>query len=207
MQAFLKLLTKHKVKMTDAEKDKLYIEAQQSLDNLNELLYNLLQWSKSQMNLLQIKKDKINIRSLCERTIRTVQSHAQMKGIKINISVHENVTAYADKDMVEFIIRNLLSNAIKFSYRDSVIELNAFSNNHTTTIEVVDYGIGMSEIKIKKIVEQNKAITQRGTEKEKGTGLGLLICKDFIEKNDGVLKIKSDVGNGSTFGFSLPCSV
>ena len=197
MQAFLKLLTTHSRKMSDAEKDKLYIEAQQSIDNLNELLYNLLQWSKSQMGLLQIKKEKLNVKLLFERTIRTIHSIALMKEIKINVTSEENLFIDGDKDMIEFIIRNLISNAIKFSFRDSTIELNAFSSNNKIIIEVLDFGIGISEIKIKQILGQNKAITQRGTEKEKGTGLGLLICKDFIEKNDGTLDIKSEVNRGT----------
>ena len=204
MQSFLKLITEHDEKMSGEEKEKLFSEAQQSLNNLNELLYNLLQWSKSQMNLLQFRPDKLNIKSVIDSTVRLVQLHAQMKQIEIKVSVEAGLTAFADKDMTEFIIRNLLSNAIKFSYRNSTIEIKALANEEQVSIEVIDFGVGLTEAKIRKLLEKNTAITQRGTEKEKGTGLGLLICKEFIEKNGGQLQINSEPGKGSTFSFSIP---
>lgn len=204
MQSFLKLVTEHDKKMTDAEREKSFSEAQQSLDNLNELLYNLLQWSKSQMNLLQFRPDKLNIKSIVEGTVKLVQLHAQMKEIQIKTSVEEGLMAYADRDMTEFIVRNLLSNAIKFSYRNSIVEIKAFSANNKIFIEIIDNGVGLSETKIKTLLKKSTAITQRGTEKEKGTGLGLLICKEFIAKNGGELQIKSEQGKGSVFSFNLP---
>jgi signal transduction histidine kinase len=127
-----------------------------------------------------------------------------MKQIQIKTSVEEGLIAFADKDMTEFIIRNLLSNAIKFSYRNNGIEIKAFANEDQINIEIIDFGVGLTETKIKKLLEKNTAITQRGTEKEKGTGLGLLICKEFIEKNGGHLQIKSEPGKGSIFSFSIP---
>ena len=213
MQSFLKLITEHHEKMSEDERKKLFFEAQQSLDNLNELLYNLLQWSKSQMNLLQFRPDKLNIRSIIDGAVRLVQLHAHMKEVKIKTWVEESspngqgrqaLIAYADKDMTEFIIRNLLSNAIKFSHRNSEVEIKAFSVNDDIKIEIIDKGIGMNESKIKKLLETHTTITRRGTEKEKGTGLGLLICKEFIEKNGGILTIQSVPERGSVFGFNLP---
>ncbi|MEO6733651.1 MAG: sensor histidine kinase [Ferruginibacter sp.] len=216
MQSFLKLITEHREKMSEAEKEKLFFEAQQSLDNLNELLYNLLQWSKSQMNLLQFRRDKLNMRSIIDGAVRLVQLHAHMKQVAIKVSVEEPIpdaqgrqglTAHADKDMIEFIIRNLLSNAIKFSQRNSEVEIKAFAADNNISIEIIDRGVGLSESKIKKLLEKHTTITRRGTEKEKGTGLGLLISKEFIEKNGGYLKIKSEPGKGSVFSFSVPLYV
>jgi len=213
MQSFLKLITEHQEKLSEAEKKKLFFEAQQSLDNLNELLYNLLQWSKSQMNLLRFRQDKLNVRSIIEGAVRLVQLHAHMKQISIKVSVKEahedapirqELTALADKDMVEFIIRNLLSNAIKFSQRKSEVEIKSFAEENIIIIEIIDRGVGLSESKIKKLLEKHTTITSRGTEKEKGTGLGLLISKEFIEKNGGSLKIQSEPGKGSVFSFSMP---
>lgn len=204
MQSFLKLITEHHEKMSDDERKKLFFEAQQSLDHLNELLYNLLQWSKSQMNLLQFRQDKLNIKLIIDGAVRVVQLHAHMKEVKIKTSVEEGVTAHADKDMIEFIIRNLLSNAIKFSHRNNEVEIKALSINAYIKIEIIDYGIGMSESKIKTLLEKHTTITRRGTEKEKGTGLGLLISKEFIEKNGGMLAIQSQAGKGSVFSFTIP---
>ncbi len=204
MQSFLKLITEHHEKMSEDERKKVLIEAQQSLDNLNELLYNLLQWSKLQMNLLQFRKDKLNVKTAIDNSIRMVQLHSHMKNVHINTKVEDGLSAYADKDMVEFIIRNLLSNAIKFSHRSSEIGVKASSENEFIKVEVTDTGIGMSESKIKKLLEKHATVTRRGTEKEKGTGLGLLVSKEFIQKNGGSLHIQSEPGKGSVFGFSLP---
>jgi two-component system, sensor histidine kinase LadS len=207
MQSFLKLITGHQDKMNEEERKKLLSEAQQSLDNLNELLYNLLQWSRSQMNLLQFRPDKLNIKNMAETSVRLVQLHAHMKDITITNYIDEQITAYADKDMIEFILRNLLSNAIKFSHRNSEVSIRATHENQEISIEVTDNGVGMSEAKIKKLLEKHTTISRRGTEKEKGTGLGLLISKEFIEKNSGKLSIESETGKGSKFRFTIPAFV
>ncbi|MBC7627177.1 sensor histidine kinase, partial [Ferruginibacter sp.] len=204
MQSFLKLITEHHEKMSEDERKKLFSEAQQSLDNLNELLYNLLQWSKSQMNLLQFRPDKLNMKLIVDGAVRLVQLHAHMKEILIKTAVEEGLTAYADKDMIEFIVRNLLSNAIKFSQRKGEVEVKAFISGGSIIVEVIDKGIGLNDAKIKKLLEKNTTLSRRGTEKEKGTGLGLLISKEFIEKNGGCLQIKSEPGKGSVFSFNIP---
>ncbi|MES2775366.1 MAG: sensor histidine kinase [Bacteroidota bacterium] len=204
MQSFLKLIMDHHEKLSEEERKKLLSEAQQSLDNLNELLYNLLQWSKSQMNLLQFRMDKLHVKAIIDNSVRLVHLHAHMKEIRIKIDVEDGLMANADKDMVEFIIRNLLSNAIKFSHRNNAIEIKATKEQEHIRIEVSDNGVGMSESKIKKLLEKHTTITRRGTEKEKGTGLGLLISKEFIEKNGGLLHIQSEQGKGSAFIFTLP---
>lgn len=204
MQSFLKLITEHHEKMSDDEREILFSEAQQSLDNLNELLYNLLQWSKSQMSLLQFRPDKLNIKLVVDGAVRLVQLHAHMKQVLIKTTVQEGLAAYADKDMIEFIVRNLLSNAIKFSQRSSEIEVKALTNDGHITVEIIDFGVGLNETKIKKLMEKHTTISRRGTEKEKGTGLGLLISKDFIEKNGGHLQIKCEPGKGSVFSFTMP---
>ena len=204
MQSFLKLITEHHEKMSEDERKKLFLEAQQSLDNLNELLYNLLQWSKSQMNLLQFRPDKLNMKLIVDGAVRLVQLHAHMKQVIIKTNVEQGLAAYADKDMIEFIVRNLLSNAIKFSQRKSDVAVNAFTAGGHIIIEIVDKGIGLNEAKIKKLLEKNTTLSRRGTEKEKGTGLGLLISKEFIEKNSGYLQIKSEQGKGSVFSFNIP---
>ena len=110
-----------------------------------------------------------------------MQLHAHMKQVNIVTDIDETLLSYADKDIVEFIICNLLSNAIKFSQRNSTVKVNAFCKHGFLTIEIIDDGKGMSENRIKKLLEKNTTITRRGTEKEKGTGLGLLISKEFIE--------------------------
>jgi signal transduction histidine kinase len=204
MQSFLKLITDHEEKLSGEEREKLFFEAQQSLNNMNELLYNLLQWSKSQMNLLQFRPDKISLKAVVDAATRLVQLHAHMKQVQVKTNIPEGLHAYADRDMIEFVIRNLLSNAIKFSQRNSAVEIIVFAENNQVEIRIVDNGIGLSEAKRKKLLDKHTTISRRGTEKEKGTGLGLLISKEFIAKNQGQLRIESVPGKGSVFSFAIP---
>lgn len=204
MQSTLKLITEHHNKLDEAERDKLQSEAQISLNNLNQLLYNLLQWSRSQMNLMQFKPEKLNLHNLLENCLQVVRLNAHTKNIRIHIVAGNDLYAFADRDMLEFIVRNLLNNAIKFSYRDSDVYVKASAQGKGIRVEVLDSGIGISPNKIQKLLQINASITRRGTEKEKGTGLGLLICKDFVERNNGELKIESEPGKGSNFSFTLP---
>ena len=206
MQSALKIITEHHDKLEENEKEKLTIEAQASLDNLNELLYNLLQWSRSQMNLLEFNPERIEIKPLVEGCIKILQLNAHMKHIRINMIAEEGLSGFADKNMIEFILRNLLSNAIKFSNRDSDVYLKVTSHNNLIKFQVMDHGIGMAKADIQRLLELNATDSTRGTEKEKGTGLGLLISKDFIEKNKGRLEIESELGSGSTFSFSIPAA-
>ncbi len=126
-----------------------------------------------------------------------------MKNVKILVDADDAICGYADKDMTEFIIRNLISNAIKFSHRNNDVLIKASKKAGVISIEVKDSGIGMNEAKIKRLLEMNTTISRRGTEKEKGTGLGLLISKEFIEKNKGKLFIQSETGKGSCFSFTI----
>ena len=203
MQSFLKLITEHHHKLTEDEKQKLYAQAQQSLDNLNLLMYNLLQWSRSQMNLLEFKSEKIYVRPILDNAAKVLQLNAHMKNISVTVQSEGNFCVYADKEMMEFVVRNLISNAIKFSHRNNVVVVKAYQQDNSIVIKVQDSGIGLSENKIKTLLEMNTTVSRRGTEKEKGTGLGLLISKDFIEKNKGRLYIISEPGKGSSFSFTL----
>lgn len=173
------------------------------MDNLSLLMYNLLQWSRSQMNLLEFKSEKTYVRPVLDNATKVLELNAHMKNISVTVQSDENFCVHADKEMMEFVVRNLISNAIKFSHRNNKVVVKAYEQNNSIVIEVQDSGIGLSENKIKTLLEMNTTVSRRGTEKEKGTGLGLLISKDFIEKNKGRLYIISEPGKGSTFSFTL----
>jgi signal transduction histidine kinase len=204
MQSFLKLITEHHDKLNEEEKIKLFSEAKQSIDNLDELLYNLLQWSKSQMNLLQFRPEKVNMNTVIENCIRMLKLNAHMKSVRIHAAAAPDSYAYVDKEMMEFILRNLLSNAIKFSHRDSNVFIEVISIGQELSIQVKDNGIGMNASRSRKLEEMTGTFSRRGTEKEKGTGLGLLISKEFIQKNNGRLEIESQLGKGSVFAVIVP---
>lgn len=204
MQSFLKLITQHHEKLNEEEKKKLVKEAQGSLDYLNELLYNLLQWSKSQMHLLEFKPELLPAKTVIEKNIRLLYLQAHMKQVQIRSSLDEQLVLFADKEMLDFIIRNLLSNAIKFSHKNSMIDIEVSPRPNTVAICVLDEGIGMSEETKQQLLQASLSNSRRGTAKERGTGLGLLICKEFIARHNGELIIEQRNGKGSAFTVILP---
>ena len=199
MQSFLKLITKHHEKLNEEEKQKLMKEAQDSLDYLNELLYNLLRWSKSQMHLLEFKPEWLQARTVVEKNIRLLQLQAHMKQVQIETTLNDDLQLFADKEMLDFIIRNLLSNAIKFSHKNSTIEICVLQLPGKVEISVQDEGVGMNEDTIRQLLQANLSNSRRGTAKERGTGLGLLICKEFITRHAGQLVIEQRAVKGSIF--------
>ncbi len=205
MQSFLKLITQHHEKLNEEEKQKMIKEAQSSLDHLNELLYNLLQWSKSQMQLLEFKPEQLQVKNVLEKNIRLLYLQAHMKQVQISSLFEEEQTIYADKEMLDFIIRNLLSNAIKFSHKNSQIQIQVKKTKTYIEISVQDEGVGMSKETIQKLLETSLSNSRRGTAKERGTGLGLLISKEFITRHGGQLQIEQAIIKGSIFKVLLPC--
>ncbi|MBX9893010.1 MAG: sensor histidine kinase [Chitinophagaceae bacterium] len=204
MQSFLKLITERHDQLSETDKEKLIAEAQQSLDYLNQLLYNLLQWSKSQMQLLEFRPDYQSVLDALERNRRLLFLQAQMKQIQVQVSSTDALTVYADKDMLDFMLRNLLSNAIKFSNKQSQVNIRAWKEGDATMIAVQDEGIGMSEQIKEQLLHANITSSRRGTGKERGTGLGVLITKEFITRHGGEMHIKTAPGEGTVFTLVFP---
>lgn len=204
MQSFLKLLTEHHEKLSEAEKQKLVAEAQDSLDHLNRLLFHLLQWSKSQMNLLAFQPEQLDAKETLEKCVRVLHLQAHLKKITIKTSVAQPCPLHADQQMLDFILRNLLSNAIKYSHLHGTILLKAWVQDGRTYVSIHDQGIGMTADVVHDILTTHVGATRRGTAKERGTGLGLLISREFIEKHQGKLMIDSHPGSGTVITISLP---
>ncbi len=204
MQSFLKLITERHDQLSETDKEKLIAEAQQSLDYLNQLLYNLLQWSKSQMQLLEFRPDYQSVHDALERNRRLLFLQAQMKQIQVQVSSTDALTVYADKDMLDFMLRNVLSNAIKFSNKQSQVHIRAWKEGNATLIAVQDEGIGMSEQIKEQLLHANITSSRRGTGKERGTGLGVLITKEFITRHGGEMQIKTAPGAGTVFTLVFP---
>lgn len=167
------------------------------------LMENLLHWVKSQMNAAGIYPQRLDMRMIAEDVINVQQLQAASKNISISCSIAKHCGVYADKDMVKLILRNLLSNAIKFTPVKGKINIHLGPEGDFCKVSVTDNGIGMDEESIACIHQQNYYSTN-GTAKESGTGLGLMLCKDFVTRNGGSLIIESKPGKGSTFSFTLP---
>lgn len=168
------------------------------------LMENLLLWTLAQTEQIQYNPEKLHLSNTVREAIRTLKPSASLKNISVEFSATGDPIAYADANMINVILQNLISNAIKYTYSGGKIHVCAKSNNQFAEVTVSDTGIGMSKDKIKSLLAIDKLNTTRGTDDEKGTGLGLLICKEFIHKHGGHLLIQSEAGQGSSFTFIIP---
>lgn len=167
------------------------------------LMENLLQWSKSQMQSTASKPEELNISKMIDDTLQLMRLQAEAKQIYIENKNSCPVYVFADKDMVSLVLRNLLSNAIKFTPQQGYVEVGVNELSSFVEVYVQDSGVGISKDAIQKINESN-FYTTKGTSSEAGTGLGLMLCKEFLNKNGGQMHIESELGKGSVFSFTLP---
>lgn len=168
-----------------------------------ELLDNLLTWSRSQSGIIQFKPETLNIKKQIDYTILMLEGAAQIKGVKLSSNLMNTLFIFADINMILTVLRNLLTNAIKFSNEGDRVTIDAKELNNKIIVSVTDTGIGISESMIKKLFRVEEHVKSEGTASEAGTGLGLILCKEFVEKNGGEIWVKSKVGEGSCFSFTL----
>lgn len=172
--------------------------------SLLHLIENLFNWARMQMGSIEVKPEKINVHDLVEENIKICQLQLQKKNIQIINKTEENLTAYADLEMIKTVIRNLMFNSIKFTENNGLIEIGGTVKNGNIQIDLSDNGIGIEENHLATIFEGNGNYVRQGTNREKGSGFGLSLCKDFIEHNNGKIWVTSKIYEGSTFHFSLP---
>ncbi|MDY0103937.1 MAG: HAMP domain-containing sensor histidine kinase [Lentimicrobium sp.] len=175
------------------------------INQTNELLENLLNWSKTNLQETKTNPETINLRSIASEITLLYKAQTDDKQLIIENNIESSLLAFADRNMVQIIIRNIFSNAIKFSHIKGNISLDSRAENDFIYISIKDEGIGIPKDKIKFLLTDDYSSTA-GTIGEKGTGLGLILCRQFIEKNGGELWITSIQDKGSTFSFSLPVS-
>ncbi len=175
-----------------------------SIKNVYALIEQLLEWSRVQTGRMEFKPEIVNLKSIYSNVTSVALISAQKKGISIKYEVDKNIYVFADSMMVETVLRNLLANAIKFSSNNGIIKIIAKPIDNKILIKVKDSGIGMTEEVQKKLFKIEEHHTSMGTEGEKGTGLGLILCKDLITKNGGEIWVESEQRVGSTFFFTLP---
>lgn len=202
------ILKEDKEELGEAEKKMFVKYLSDASQNLQLLLDNLLNWAKSQMNDHEVSRRSFSIFSVIEKNVELFKENAFRKNITISHQAKEVSNAYADKDMIDFVIRNLLSNALKFTKSGDSIKVGVIEEESHLTVKITDTGIGMSEKQRKTLLNSSKEnISTKGTDNEEGTGLGFAICKDFIQRNDGMIYIESKEGIGSTFSFTVPTNL
>jgi signal transduction histidine kinase len=169
-----------------------------------KLLENLLEWANSQRGKLEFLPVPVSLKELLNDELLMAEEMAIGKNLELIFDVDESLTILADKNMTKTILRNLISNAIKFTHKNGKIEIVARKSHKHVNVSVADNGIGMTQATISKLFRLDANLSTRGTDNEKGTGLGLFLCKEFVEKHGGNIWVVSEIGKGSTFNFTLP---
>jgi signal transduction histidine kinase len=184
---------------------------QSSVNLTYQLLENLLQWAKAQTNIIEFEPKMINLFETSKLVLTLLESSYTRKEISCTIEINPELTVYSDENLVTTTIRNLVSNAIKFTKTHGNIKIKAKEieqpdgKKKMVQVKISDTGIGISPEKIKKLFKLGeKHISSQGTSGEVGTGLGLILCKEFIEKSGGKISVESEVDKGTTFTFTLP---
>ncbi len=168
------------------------------------LLENLLQWSRTNTGSIEYFPKKINVGELITSCISLYQNNADKKQIQIYNDVPDDLILYGDKEMLSTVFRNLISNAIKFTLKGGKVKIKMVKNSKRVVISVIDTGVGIPEEKIPSLFKIDVQHSTLGTGNEKGTGLGLILCKEFVEKHGGQIKVESEWKNGSEFKVILP---
>jgi PAS domain S-box-containing protein len=171
------------------------------------LLTNLLEWSRLQTGRMEFHPVQMNAFNTAENSISLLASNAEQKNIKIINKLDKDTYIYADENMMQSVFNNLLTNAIKFTNRNGEINITSDKCEDMICFSVKDNGVGMDAKQKTLLFEMNKSFTTPGTTNEKGSGLGMILCKDFIEKHGGKIWVESSVGIGSEFFFTVPASV
>lgn len=169
-----------------------------------DLLTNLLVWSRFELGAIEFRPRLIEMADVADHVFRMLKTQADEKHITLSYTGDMALSVFADWKMLCSILQNLIDNAIKFSYSGSTIEVNARVSGDHALIHVSDHGVGMDTEELKKLFNIACYHTTEGTDGEKGTGLGILLCKDFIERHKGRIWVESDVNKGTTFSFELP---
>lgn len=176
----------------------------ESAKGIFNLLENLLQWSRIQSGKIPFQPTSFNVSVKINQIIKLLASNAEQKRIKIINDVVPNLIVFADEDMLFSVMQNLLSNAIKFTKEEGTITFGSSVKEKEIEISIADTGVGMSESTLKKLFRIDSQVTTAGTNDERGSGLGLILCKEMIDRNGGSIWVSSKLGEGTTFTFTIP---
>ena len=176
----------------------------QASKQLYNLLENLLQWSRSQTGSMSFEPKYISVKKMINETIDALLINIENKQLKVSIKADEKTIAYVDENMITTVIRNLISNAIKFSPQGESIIVRCTQKDEFIVLAIIDNGVGIKKEDQNKLFRIDQHITTPGTADEKGSGLGLILCTEFVEKNGGKIWVESEINKGSSFMFTIP---
>lgn len=204
LTGFLSVLGSKLKSIGDIELRALAEDMEESTKRLSGFLDNLLKWSMTQMGQINVKPEAVEIKSVIDENVHLVKEELKNKSIDLVIKTKGELTAHADQNMISLVVRNVLANAIKFTGSNGRIQINAVEDEEQVRIRILDNGIGISKEDQEKLfdIEQQHIFT--GSTQDKGAGLGLMLCKEFVEMNGGNIEVDSQLGVGTTFTIELP---
>lgn len=188
--------------LSKVEFSELAVKLVAKLDSVTDDLNNLLMWTQSQMNGFAMNQEVVNLSEIVSKKVELVQDPAREKGIVINNNLQKDIHVLIDPNHLSLIIRNLLVNAVKFNKSGGSITITSVIHGNEVAVSVIDSGIGISSSDLEKLFNKDTHFTHLGTNQERGTGLGLMLVKEFVEKNGGTISVASELGKGSTFTFT-----
>ncbi len=204
LTSFSGLLMNHTSSLSTEEIQMLAKDLDKSIKNLFTLLENLLQWSRSQTGNIEFTAEEFDLTEMLNENKKLLANQAENKNISIEVKNTKSINAKAHPNSITTVVRNLLSNSIKFTEENGQIKMGVIEENHRYVVKIADNGVGMPKEVANKIFRIDTKHSTQGTAKEKGTGLGLILCKEFVEKNGGEIWVKSEEGKGTIFSFSIP---
>ncbi len=177
----------------------LIFKLDQSLKKQYSLIENLLQWARIQTNRIEINSDKFNLKNLVTEAKMILRNNFEEKKIRIVNQVPDDYSCFADRFMHQSIVHNLLTNAIKFSHLNSEIHISAIEQDEYIILKIQDFGVGIKPDNLERLFKIDQHLTTLGTNNEKGTGLGLILVKEMVERNQGTISVQSELNKGSVF--------
>lgn len=204
LMQILFIITEDYDSLPNEEKLQMITEVANTSKKTYELMENLLEWSSIQTGTIPFYPKKITILNLLNNLEELYNQNLKSKEITLKIDIEPEISVFADKKMVETILRNLISNAIKFTYPNGTVSVSSVPDNDFVVIKVSDTGVGIKTEQLSELFKVDKVQSTPGTAKEAGTGLGLILCKELVEKQNGKMWVESKENEGTTFYFTLP---
>ena len=201
LQSLLYLLREHN--LSEEELSEISDSLEMNLHENAAMMDNLLTWAKSQMSGISMNFKRFKLEMCLKSVLDQLRYQAQNKNIDFSVDLDEGTEVYADYDTIKLVLRNLIANAVKFSFKKSAITINVFETDDSHVISIQDKGVGIAKENHHRIFG-NENYTSRGTINEQGSGLGLMLCKEFVERHGGDIWFESDKGKGTTFFFTIP---
>lgn len=205
LKGFIQILYEELNSLTMNEIYEIVVHIKSSTNNFSDLLENLMLWARLQRGLMHFNQEEVYLNTAIRESVSLISDSAANKNIEITYTIPENIKVLTDINILHTIIRNLISNAVKFTLSGGKINIGAkMTDDPFIVVSISDTGIGMSPGMVRDLFILDRATSRTGSGGEPGTGLGLIICKDFIENQGGKLWVESEESKGSTFYFTLP---